>query len=327
MKALRAVFDIVQPVWPAGAAWLAERLFFTPPRSKRSANGRAALARARRFTLSVDRRRVVGWRWGEPDAPVVYLVHGWASRGSRLAGFTAPLLAAGYGVVTFDGPGHGESAWGMSSIPQFARTLAAVVGDSKPYAVIAHSMGCAAATLALSWGLEVERLAFLAPPVDPPSWIQPFARALGLRPEIVERLRASSERRIRFRWADLNVCDIARRLSAHAPLLIVHDRDDETISWDDGVAIAAAWPGAQFVSTDGLGHRGVTHNEDVVRRVVDFVVGETVRSARYAVASGDAPNNGSPERAPSITAHSAPRTIRNESSLLEHELFYREERV
>jgi len=298
VKVLRAVLNVMQPVWPEGAAWLAERLFFTPPRGKGSASGRAALAGARRFTLQVDGRRVVGWRWGEPDAPVVYLVHGWASRGSRLAGFTAPLLSAGYGVVTFDAPGHGASSWGMSSIPEFARTLRAVVAragqDATPHAVIAHSLGCAATTLALSWGLEVERLAFLAPPADPPTWVQPFARALGIRPEIIERFRARSERRIRFRWADLNVCNIARGLPAHAPLLIVHDRGDETISWNDGVAIAAAWPGARFVTTNGLGHRGVTHHEGVVSRVVDFVIGES--------SPGDA------------------------SSRLEHELFCREDR-
>jgi pimeloyl-ACP methyl ester carboxylesterase len=303
-KFFRAVFNVVQPVWPAGAAWLAERLFFTPQRSKRSTHGRAAVAGARRFTLRVGGRRIVGWRSGAAHAPVVYLVHGWASRGSRLSGFTAPLLAAGYGVVSFDGPGHGASGWGMSSIPEFARALAAVVAregrGATPHAVIAHSLGCAATTLALSWGLEVERLAFLAPPVDPPGWVQPFARALGLRPAIIDRMRAQSERRIGFRWADLNVSDIARRLPAHPPLLIVHDRGDETIAWNDGVAIAAAWHGAQFVTTNGLGHRGVTHNEDVVRRVVDFVVGE----------------------GPPVAASQA-----RESSQLEQELFYREQRI
>jgi pimeloyl-ACP methyl ester carboxylesterase len=296
----RIVLGILQRAWPAGAAWLAERLFFTPSRRAGSASGRTALAAARRFTLQVDGRRVVGWRWGEPDARVVYLVHGWASRGSRLAAFTAPLVAAGYAVTTFDSPGHGASAWGMSSLPEFARALRAVVAREEKggvaHAVIAHSFGCAGTALALSWGLEVERLAFLAPAADPPSWVQPFARSLGIRPEIMEQMRMRSERRIRHRWADMNVCDIARRLPAAAPLLIVHDRGDETVSWNDGVAIAAAWPGARFLTTEGLGHRGVTHSEDVVREVVAFVTGDT------------APR-GSP------------------SSRLEHELFYRGERV
>ncbi len=303
MNVFRVLFSVLQPVWPAGAAWLAERLFFTPSRRKGSATGRAALAGARRFTVQADGRAVVGWRWGEPHAPTVYLVHGWASRGSRLSAFSAPLVAAGYAVITFDAPGHGASGWGMSSLPEFARTLRAVVAQEGrgriPHAVIAHSFGCAGTALALSWGLGVKRLAFLAPAADPPGWVQPFARSLGLRPEIMEQMRTRSERRIRHRWADMNVCDIARRLSAQPPLLIVHDRGDETVSWNDGVAIAAVWPGARFVTTSGLGHRGVTHSDAVVRQVVNFVIGE---------ASPDAPLRS------------------RESWRLEHELFYREER-
>ncbi len=304
MRIFRVVFSLLQPVWPAGAAWLAERLFFTPARRKGTASGRAALASARRFTLQVQGRRVVGWQWGEPDAPVVYLVHGWASRGSRLAAFTAPLLAAGYRVITYDAPGHGASGRGMSSVPEFAQALRAIVARdgnrNAAYAVIAHSFGCAGTAMALSLGLRVERLVFLAPAVDPPGWAQPFARALGLRSEVMERLRTRSERRLGHRWVDVNVHEITRRLSTHAPLLIVHDQGDDTVSWNDGLAIAAAWPGARFVTTHGLGHRGVTHSDDVVRQVVDFVSSEP---------APDTPSLG------------------KQAWRLEHQLFYREERV
>lgn len=277
MRFFRAVFKILQPISPSAAAWLAERVFFTPARRKQSEAGRAALKSAHRFTLQVDGRRVVGWRWNgrEHDSPLIYLVHGWASRGSRLAAFAAPLLSAGYSVVTYDAPGHGASGWGMSSMPEFARTLAAVVARAgngqPPAAVIAHSFGCSGTVLAMARGLAVRRLAFLAPAANPPAWLDPFVRALDLKPATVQRLRERSERRLRVRWSELNVCDLSQRLHEHAPLLIVHDKSDETVAWGDGDAIAAAWPGARLVSTQGLGHRGVTHDVDVVRQVVQFV--------------------------------------------------------
>lgn len=295
MTMLRSLLGVLQPTWPAGAAWLTERLFFTAPRRKASPAARAFLARGERFTLRVDGRRVVAWRWGDPDAPAVYLSHGWGSRGARLAAFSAPLLASGYRVVTYDAPGHGASGWGMSSMPEFARTLAAVVAresrGTKPRAVIAHSFGCAGTALALSWGLAVDRLVFLAPAANPPAWVQPFVRALNLQPQVIDRVRARSERRIRARWDELDVCEIASRLSQHPPLLIVHDKGDDTVLWDDGAAIARVWPDAELVTTEGLGHRGVTHNSAVVRKVMEFVAGAT------------------------------------ESQQLEYELFYREERV
>jgi pimeloyl-ACP methyl ester carboxylesterase len=306
VKFFRAVLRILQPISPAAAAWLAERLFFTAPRRALSAPARAFLASGRRFTLRVEGRRVVGWRWGESEtgAPIVYLSHGWASRGSRLAAFSTPLLAAGYNVVTYDVPGHGASGWGMTSMPEFARTLLEVVAHAgngrSAHAVIAHSMGCSGTALALSWGLEVERLVFLAPAADPPAWAVPFARALDLRPAVMERLRARSQQRLRVRWDELNVCDIAQRLSRRPPLFIVHDRDDTDVAWEDGAAIAAAWPGASLLTTAGLGHRGVTQNADVVRQVMDFVTaGMPLDSSRRDT----------------------------ESRRLEYELFYRDERI
>jgi serine aminopeptidase S33 family len=306
MRFFRWVFRVLQPVSPAAAAWLAERLFFTARRSRISSDARAFLATGRRFTLEVEGRRVVGWRWGSTEAragagaPLVYLVHGWGSRGARLAAFVEPLLALGLGVVTYDTIGQGESARGMTSMPEFARTLQAVVAQhGAPHAIVAHSMGCAGTTLAMSWGLEVARLVFLAPAADPPAWVAPFARQLGLRADVLERVRARSERRLRVRWDDLNVPALARGLSRRPDLLIVHDEADETVRWQDGSAIAAAWPNSQLVTTQGLGHRGVTSDSKVVRQAVDFLT----RDGR--------------------TVGLSPRA---EHATLEYEMFHRDER-
>ena len=303
MTILRWIFRVLQPLSPAAAARLAERLFFTARRSRLSPAARKFLASGRRFTMSMEGRRVVGWRWGVEHAPLVYLVHGWGSRGARLAAFVEPLLAAGFGVVTYDAVGQGESARGMTSMPEFARTLAAVVsqqgGGRAPHALIAHSMGAAGTTLALAWGLEAARLVFLAPAADPRAWVAPFAQLFGLRPDVMDRVRARSERRLRARWSELNVCDLTRKVSRRPPLLIVHDEGDETVRWQDGAAIAAAWPGAQLVTTQGLGHRGVTSDARVVRQAVQFAIGDDV-----ALATG----------------------WHVEHEALEHELFYREER-
>ncbi len=302
MRFFRVVLWLLQAVSPHAAAWLAERLFFTARRTSLSPAARAFLASGRRFVLSVENRRVTGWSWGRDAAPAVYLVHGWASRGARLAAFTEPLRDAGYAVVTYDAPGHGASGRGMSSMPEFARTLAAVVAHHgrgrSPHAVIAHSFGCSATSLALLWGLDAQRLVFLAPAADPPAWVAPFVRALALRPQTADLVRTRSERRIRYRWADLHVCDIARSISRPPSLLVVHDESDETVRWQDGAAIAAAWPDSQLVTTQGLGHRGVTSDARVVREAVTFI-------------GGDRPETAIPT---------------DEAGRLEYEMFFREER-
>jgi len=265
---VRAAMRLLQTASPALAARVAERLFFTPPRTAATPDVRAFLALGRRRDLHVDGRRVVTWSRGE--GPLVYLVHGWGGRGGRLQHVATPLLEAGYGVVWFDAPGHGEAGRGMSSMPEFARALLAVARTYGPaHAVVSHSLGGAATALAAHWGLDARRFVFLAPPVNPAAWVIPFADALGLRGDVLDRLRARSERRLRIRWTDLDVPAIAARMMR--PLLVAHDRDDATVPWLDGATIADAWPGARLLTTSGLGHRGVIRDAAVVKEVVRFV--------------------------------------------------------
>jgi pimeloyl-ACP methyl ester carboxylesterase len=265
---VRHGFRAVQAVSPALAARAAEYLFFTPPRRDDTPETEAFLASGERFILPVGERTVMGWRWG--SGPVVYLAHGWGGRGGRLGAFAPALLAAGCTVVTWDAPGHGASDRGLSSMPDFARTLAAVVASQGPaHAIVAHSMGASATTLAASFGVAAERFVFLAPAANPPAFATAFGRALGARPEVMDRARRRSERRIRFSWAGLDVPAMAARMSA--PLLVVHDRGDLVVAFADGERIATAWPGARLVETEGLGHGGVVRDARVVAEVVEFV--------------------------------------------------------
>jgi len=265
---VRTGMRLLQAASPTLAARVAERLFFTPPRTRAAQDVRAFQARGRRLDLRVDGRRVVTWTRG--DGPRVYLVHGWGGRGGRLHHLATALLDAGFAVVWFDAPGHGAAGRGMSSMPEFARALLAVVQTYGPaHAVVTHSMGGAATALAADWGLDARRFAFLAPPANPAAWAIPFAAALGLRPGVIDGLLARSERRLRIRWIDVDVPTIAGRMAR--PLLVVHDRDDATVPWIDGATIADAWPGASLLTTSGLGHRGVVRDPTVVAEVVRFV--------------------------------------------------------
>ncbi|MGH7539013.1 MAG: alpha/beta fold hydrolase [Gemmatimonadales bacterium] len=300
MRLLRFGFRVLQAGSPAAAAALAERLFFTPPRARLTPAMRAELERARPFTIVVEGHRVAGWSWG--DGPVVYLVHGWGSRGGRLAAYVPPLVAAGFQVVAYDGIGHGASEGRLSSIPQLARTLRAMTAAVGPArGVVAHSLGASAATLAMEWGMPVARTVFVAPAADPVGYTLRWAELLGVRPDVLARLRAASERRLAFSWAVLDVPAMARRRST--PLLVIHDADDPVVPWSEGAAIAAAWPGSRLVTTNGCGHSEVARAPAVVAQGVEFLVGGATASAwKTALAS-------------------------QEGHRLEHELFYRERRL
>jgi pimeloyl-ACP methyl ester carboxylesterase len=264
------------------AAAAAERLFFTPPRPRRS-RGEGALRRAERLTVP-SREPVAAWRFG--SGPAVLLLHGWGGRAAQLTSLVPAIVGRGYAAVAMDAPGHGTAGRGLSSAPQFARALRAVADAVGPvHGLVAHSLGAAAAALALRDGLRAERVAFLSPAADPPQWARLFARRLGLSTEVVARMRARSERRLGLGWDELRVPELARGM--RAPLLVVHDRDDDEVPLADGAAIAAAWPGARLSVTEGLGHNRLLRDAVVAEQVAAFVASGARTCACGAPAAED----------------------------------------
>jgi pimeloyl-ACP methyl ester carboxylesterase len=180
------------------------------------------------------------------------------------------VIECGRRLVMFDAPGHGASGSGLSSLPEFARALQAVIRQAgEPESVVAHSMGASATMLAASWGLRSQRFVFVAPAANPADWVAPFGKLLGLSPGVMKRLRIRSERRLRISWDDLDTRVYARRMAW--PLLVIHDREDPTVPFANGRDIAGAWPGARLLETSGLGHSDILRDSGVIGHVLDFL--------------------------------------------------------
>jgi pimeloyl-ACP methyl ester carboxylesterase len=275
LRLLRAGFRATQAVSTGAAARLGDRLFCTPPSSSVPAAVRELFTHAERSSVVADGDRVAVWRWG--SGPAVALVHGWGSRAARLAVHVEPLLAAGFSVVAYDAPAHGESEGRLGSGIQSARALLAIAERTPLYGVVAHSLGSAATLVALRDGLELRRAVFIAPPSDIHVYVERFAEMFGARDDVVEAMMRRTEERLRFRWDDFDLVGMAAAVRS-AELLLIHDRDDDEVSWHCGESIAAAWPGGTLVTTQGLGHHRIARDAEVVARAARFLAAGLERS-------------------------------------------------
>ena len=160
-------------------AW-AERMFLTPPRGKNAAASALDLIDAKNTWLEHKGRQIAMWSWGarSAEAPAVLLAHGWGGNAAQMRAFAFPLLQAGYRVIAYDQPAHGVSEGKLTGLPDFAEVLGAVAGYHGGIdAVIAHSLGGAAAALSLSWGrVAFSKLVLVAPPSDLVGYSRRFAR-------------------------------------------------------------------------------------------------------------------------------------------------------
>lgn len=265
--ALRAYFATTSRIVPRLAKAQAERLFTLPPRHAH----RGALAPdARRETVTVGRHHLAVWHDGAPDAPAVLLSHGWGGRGAQMAGFVAPLREAGYRVVWFDQPGHGENGAGQVALPDFERALHALARTHGPFhAAVGHSLGAAALGLALRHGLGLERVVFLGTPASIRDHVRGFGRRLGLTPRVLDAMRAVVERRYGVAFDDIDRIEELARVTT--PALFIHDAQDRQVPFADAQRLSRLMPRAHLLRTHGLGHNRILHDHAVLRTCADFI--------------------------------------------------------
>jgi pimeloyl-ACP methyl ester carboxylesterase len=265
---LRTAFRTVGAVAPGVAARWAETIFCRPPRNEPRLLEETFLATGTRHTVQSEEQDVAVWVWG--DGPVVVLAHGWGSRAGRFSALAQALVGSGFRVVLFDAPAHGVSMGSQASLPQFSRALRVGADTVGPvHGLIGHSLGGAAVSLAMRNGLETRRAVLLSPPADVVLFSHAFAKHLRIPLRAHNVMRRNLESRLQIRWEELHVPTLARTMTA--PALIVHDRDDPDVPYDHGKEIAAAWPGAELMTTSGLGHRAVLRDPEVIQRTVTFL--------------------------------------------------------
>src|SRR5579872_5505047 len=219
---------------------------------------------------------VMAWRLG--PGPATLMVHGWEDDNalwSPLIDVCAEMLRAS---VAFDLPGHGWSPAEECSMEAAGRAVLAVAEALGPIdSIVGHSFGCGATIWALAHGLSVPRAVLIASPVprssargwDMEEW-KKHQVGRGEDPAVVDRAMALMAERPARNERDYAVEDVLPGLGA-TRALIVHSIDDDSCPVANSQRMAELWPGSELVLLDGLGHRLIAQDDDVVARIVDFI--------------------------------------------------------
>ena len=258
---------------PEAWAELAVDIFLRPPPPTRiPMREQNYLVTAKRGVASTRWGELAQWSWGVNEAPLVILAHGWAGRAAQLGALAEPLVAAGFRVVAFDGPAHGESPGREAHVPMLAECILEVAAQQGGLrAVIGHSAGAASAALATLIGLEPRGLVLIAPPLSHRRRVERVAARFELSPELRMAFFAAAERRGGWKDADMDMRVVARR--APCPALVLHDPNDDHTDYAGSEEFTALWRGSRLVPCPGRGHIRILSTSEVVAEVVHCVVG------------------------------------------------------
>ncbi|NRF67399.1 alpha/beta fold hydrolase [Aquincola sp. S2] len=202
--------------------------------------------------------------------PRVLLLHGWEGQAADLAAFAPPLLDAGFEVITMDLPAHGASSGRQTSIPQSARALKAVGDVLGPlHAVIAHSVGSAVLGEALHHGLDAGHAVMIGAPAHYAAYARQVAAFAGLDEEGTQRMLELLREPLGVNIHEVSLP--ARAVHFTLPALFIHSSDDRIVAIADSLASAAAWRGARHLRVEGLGHRRILGDANVIAAALKFI--------------------------------------------------------
>jgi len=288
LKVTRAVFGAAERLAPPLAGRVAFELFCrTPDVNKPTPGERRALVQAAEFMAEARHHRLTTKGGaciavhefrpeGEPLGTVL-VVHGWRSRTEHMRALIAGFRDAGYKVVSLDLPGHGQSRGRRLNLAIAVEAVATAGDWFGPFAAaVGHSFGGAVVANAVAGSvkgvppLAAGRLVLIAAPGSLPMLFSEFSRMLNVGPRAQAAMADIVEQIAGHPLSDYTG---ARQLSAaRVPALVVHARDDREVPPAHAELYASAGAHVRLHWADGLGHRRILADRDVVLRAVDFVV-------------------------------------------------------
>jgi len=248
------------------------RAFFGPGKYEVKSADQEIIGRGNNYRIPFEGGELAVTNWGD-QGPAVLLMHGWGGARAQMTGFVDPLLSAGYRVVAYDQPAHGESDGKITNVLDIAPSMDLIENREGRFdAIIAHSFG----TLITSYALSERSL-------TPPSrlvYFGAFNRLLDSLPRfqvianlpdgVIDGLRAMIVQNFGQGVLDAIVNETMTQ-KINIPALMFHDKSDNVTPVEDSRAIARAWKNAQYIETDGLGHRGALQSKEIYEQVVNFL--------------------------------------------------------
>jgi len=216
-------------------------------------------------------KKIQFYRW-KGKGPKVLLVHGWSGRASNMFCIIERLIEKDYDIYSFDAPAHGNSPSKTTNIPEFIACINELHLHIKSIdAIIAYSGGAFASIYCSCFNnKKLKKLVLISPFNSVYDLFQNFFNLIQLSKKVGDLM-------IEF-YSQKTGIKIDENLSAEkfgknlkCETLIIHDKDDKEIPFEDSQLIAKSIKNVKTFFTKNLGHRRILRDEKVVKEILTFI--------------------------------------------------------
>jgi Alpha/beta hydrolase family len=240
------------------------------------------LENATPFHIQVHGNEIRCWEWGR--GPGILFVHGWNGRGVNLACFFKPVIDAGYSAITYDAPAHGESGGHVTNYFELSDTVRSFLAPSRGLniqGIIAHSIGASAVINCISKDKPPVDAVLIAPALKLKELTFNLFNQHGVPEMVYQNMIHEMEGYYGYNLHQDNPYILAKTISSK--MLIVHDKNDRTISYSDSKKLSEKTDHVFLHTTRGLGHKRILREKAVVDVATAYIFNEQIQHDKHSM--------------------------------------------
>lgn len=268
MKNLVRFLSILTPNLVVGYAY---KRLTSPQVKKLRENELEVLDKATKKRITYEGFDIQLYQWGNGSKKVL-LIHGWEGQAGNFSDLITELIKQDFTIYSFDGPSHGFSSKGKTSVFEFVGLVKELILKYQVSKLVSHSFGGVATTYALSQLPEhvIDHYVLLTTPNKFSERIEEVSKQSGITEKVKRKLVSRVESEIELDINTLNVEDFVQKVNVHSAL-IIHDKNDKVIPLQQSQAVAAKWEACTLEEIEGTGHFRILRTPEVIERAIAFL--------------------------------------------------------
>ena len=253
-KLVGGIINFVGLFNEAFASKFALKLFSKPRNGQLTSYANSFLETATNKTiLEYNSLPIQIYQW-EGSKETILLAHGWESNSGRWRHIVQKLRKEDYNVIALDGPAHGGSGSDTFNAILYSEFINVVSQKFKPTAFIGHSVGAMAVVVFLKKQTlyKAKKTVLLGAPSGFKGIMKRYKDMMGYSQKVSKGVDKQIELKFGHPPEYFSTADFVKNINTKG--LLIHDKDDNVIPYQDALDIEAQFKNAKLISTKGLGH-------------------------------------------------------------------------
>lgn len=250
------------------AAQLAIKLFSSPQKGSIKPNDAEYLSEAIQEDIISNGLKIKTYHWtGNKDT--ILLVHGWESNSARWKDLIKILRYLHYNVVALDAPAHGASQGDTFNAIIYAEWIKEVAKQFEPSVIIGHSVGGMATVFSLyNYKLPfVKKTILLGAPSNFKGVLSRYVNMMSYNNKVTKAIGQYILKHFNHLPEYFSPSNFSKNLKTKG--LIIHDKNDTIIPYQDGLDFKKNYKNSEFISTEGFGHG--LKSETIYNHIIHFL--------------------------------------------------------